>query len=69
MDVKSTMDSFLHGIEWIMFHDHLVYFQKPPLGDKPNTKPGDHGSPNAHNRKKESTLSNVRTRMIKKSLK
>jgi hypothetical protein len=22
----------LHGIEWIMFHGHLDYFQKPPLG-------------------------------------
>ena len=25
---------FLHGIEWIMFHGHLDYFQKSPLGDK-----------------------------------
>jgi hypothetical protein len=32
-----------------MFHDHLDYFQKPPLGGRPHTKPGDHSSPNAHN--------------------
>ena len=35
--------------KWIMFHGHLDYFQKPPLGDRPNTKPlGDNGTPNAH---------------------
>ena len=33
-----------------MFHGHLDYFQKPPLGGRPNTKPGDHGTPNTHNR-------------------
>ena len=33
-----------------MFHGHLDYFQKPPLESRPNTKPGDHGTPNAHNR-------------------
>ena len=32
-----------------MFHGHLDYFQKPPLGGRPNTKPGDHDTPNAHN--------------------
>jgi hypothetical protein len=32
-----------------MFHGHLDYFQKPPLGGRPNTKPGDHGTMNAHN--------------------
>jgi hypothetical protein len=42
---------FLHGIERIMFHGHLDYFQKPPLGGWPNTKPGDIASPNAHNRR------------------
>ena len=35
---------------WIMFHGHLDCFQKPPLGGRPNTKPGDHGTPNTHNR-------------------
>ena len=34
-----------------MFHGHLDYFQKPPLGSRPNTKPEDHGTPNTHNRK------------------
>ena len=29
-----------------MFHGHLEYFQKPTLGGKPNTKPGDHDTPN-----------------------
>ena len=33
-----------------MFHGDLDYFQKPYLGGRPNTKPGDHGIPNAHNR-------------------
>ena len=39
-----------HGIEWITFHGPSDYFQTPPLGGRPNTKPGDHGPPNAHNR-------------------
>ena len=38
-------------VEWIMFHIHLDYSYKPPLGGRPTTKPmGDHGNPNAHNR-------------------
>ena len=45
---KVYMDSYI-GMEWIMFHNHLDYFQKPPLGGRPNTKLGDHGTPNAHN--------------------
>ena len=32
------------------FLGHLDYFQKPPLGGRSNTKHGDHGTPNAHNR-------------------
>jgi hypothetical protein len=32
-----------------MVHGHLDSFQKPPLGGRPNTKPEDHGIPNAHN--------------------
>jgi hypothetical protein len=47
MNVKFTW--FLHGIEWIMFHDHLHYFQESPLAGRPNTKLGDHGTLNAHN--------------------
>ena len=51
MDVKSTwMPTWHHvGIERIMFHGHLDYSQNPPLGGWPNTKPGDHGTRNAHN--------------------
>ena len=33
-----------------MFHRRLDYFQKPSLGGRPDTKPGDHDTPNAHNR-------------------
>jgi hypothetical protein len=51
MDVKVYMDGFLHGIKWIMFHGHLDYFQKPPVGGRPHTKPlGDYGTRNIHNR-------------------
>ena len=32
-----------------MFHSHLDYVQKPPLGGRPTTKPGDHGTPNTYN--------------------
>ena len=44
------LHAFLHGIQWIMFYGHLDYFQKPPLGGRSNTKPGDHGPPNAQKR-------------------
>ena len=43
-----SLHGFLHGIKWIMFHGHLDYFQKPPLGGTPNTKPWDHSTPNTH---------------------
>ena len=39
---------FLHGIQWIAFHGHSHYSQKPLLGGRSNTKPGDHGTPNTH---------------------
>ena len=32
-----------------MFHGQLDYFEKSHLGGRPNTKPGDHDIPNAHN--------------------
>jgi hypothetical protein len=32
-----------------MFHGHSDYFQNPPLGGRPNTKPRDYGILNAHN--------------------
>ena len=44
-----SLHRFLHGIEWIMVHGHLDYVQKPPLEGRPNTKLGDHGTPNVHN--------------------
>ena len=44
-----SLPRFLHGIKWIMFHGHLDYFQKSPLGGRPNTKLGDHGTPSTHN--------------------
>ena len=48
MDVKSTYIPTWHRM--VMFHGHLTYFQNPLLGGRPNTKPWDHGTPNAHNR-------------------
>jgi hypothetical protein len=33
-----------------MFHGHLDCFQKPSIGGRPNTRPGDHGTMNTHNR-------------------
>ena len=46
-----SLHGFLHGIEWIMFHGHLEYFQKLFFGGKPSTKlVGDHGTLNAHHR-------------------
>jgi hypothetical protein len=49
MDIKWHLRGFLHGIEWIMFHGHLDYFQKPPLRGRPDTKPWDHYTPKSHN--------------------
>ena len=43
-----SLHGFLHSIKWTMFHGHLDYFQKPPLGGRPNAKPRDHVAPNAH---------------------
>ena len=48
MDEKSTWIPTWH--KWTIFHGHLDYYQKPPLGGRPHTKPEDHGTPNAHNR-------------------
>ena len=48
--LHTMLEGPLHGIEWIMLHGHLDYFQKSPLGGRSNTKPRDHGTPNAHNR-------------------
>ena len=48
--LKSTWMPSYMASNGIMFHGHVDYFQKPPLGGRPNTKPGDHDTPNAHNR-------------------
>ena len=45
-----SLRGFLRGIEWIMFHGHLDCFQKLFLGGRLNTKLGDRGILNAHNR-------------------
>jgi hypothetical protein len=45
-----SLHGFLHGIQWIVFHGHSDHSQKPLLGGRANTKPGDHGTPNTHNR-------------------
>ena len=46
---KVYLDSYPHGIQWIMFHGHVDYFQKPPLEGRSDTNLGDHGTPNAPN--------------------
>ena len=33
-----------------MFCGHLDYLERPSLGGRPNTKPGDYGIPKSHNR-------------------
>ena len=35
-DGCKSLQGFLHDIEWSMFRGHLDYFQKPPLGGRPN---------------------------------
>ena len=45
-----SLHELLRGIEWIVFHGHLDCFPKSSLGDRPNTRLGDDGTPNAHNR-------------------
>ena len=47
--VNARWTQSLHGIEGIVFCGHLDDFQKPPLGGKPNTKPGHLGILSAHN--------------------
>ena len=43
MDSYMTSDGSCFMVTWTIF-------QKPPRGGRPNTKPTDHGTPNAHNR-------------------
>jgi hypothetical protein len=43
------MDSYM-ALNGSCCHGHLDYFQKPPLGGRPNTKPEDHDTLHTHNR-------------------
>ena len=49
-DGCKSLHGFLRGSQWIMFHGHLDYFRKPPLGGRPSIKPCDHGTLNVYNR-------------------
>jgi hypothetical protein len=63
---KSLLDSYMASNEsrfmvtWTTFKNHLLE------GGRPNTKPGDHGTPNVHNPLIYSFLSCVRTRVNRK---
>jgi hypothetical protein len=46
---KVYKDSYMVSSE-SYFMVSWIIFQKPPLGGRPNTKSGDHGTPNDHNR-------------------
>jgi hypothetical protein len=47
MDEKFTWIPTWHRMDRVSWS--LGLFQKPPLGGRSNTKPGDHDTPNAHN--------------------
>ena len=47
MDVKSTWNPTWHQMDHVSWS--LGLFQKPPLGGRLDTKPGDHSTPDAHN--------------------
>jgi hypothetical protein len=47
MDVKSTWVPMWHQMDHVSWL--LGLFSKPPLGGRPNTKSGDHNTPNARN--------------------
>ena len=65
---KVYMHAFLHGIGWIVFHDHSNYIQKSPFGGRPNTQLGDHGT-QCSQPLVYSILSYARNHMTKNSLK
>ena len=66
MDVKSTWIPTWHQMDHVSWSFGL--YSKPPLGGMPNTKPGDHGTLNAHKPLVYSNLSCVRTRMNRNTL-
>ena len=45
---KVYMDSYMAS-NGSCFKVTWIILKKPPFGGRPNTKPGDHGTPNAHN--------------------
>ena len=47
---KVYMDSYMASNGSCFMITLTILNKKPPLGGRPNTKPGDHGTPNAHNR-------------------
>jgi hypothetical protein len=67
MNVESTWISTWHQMDHVSWS--LGLFSKPPLEGRPNTKPGDHGTPKVHNSLVYFILSCVRTRMNRNSLK
>ena len=46
---KVYMDSYMASNGSCFMITLTILNKKPPLGGRPNTKPGDHGTPNAHN--------------------
>jgi hypothetical protein len=50
MDVNSTWIPTYMASNGSCFMVNCIIFKKPLVGGRPNTKPGDHGTPNAHNR-------------------
>jgi len=67
MVVNSTWIPTWHRMDHVLWS--LGLFQKPPLGGRPNTKPGEYGTINAHNHWCTPMLSCVMTRMSRISSK
>ena len=66
MDVNSAWIPTWHQMDHVTWSLGLSYSQKPSLGGKPNTKPGDHGTPDPLF---YSIISWVRTHVNRNSLK
>ena len=67
-ECKVYMESYLAS-NGSRFMGTWIIFQKLTLGGIPNTLPGDHGTPNAHNHRIIPILSCVDTHMNRNSLK
>ena len=57
---KVYMDSYIK-LNGACFIVTWTILKPPPLGGRPNTKPGDHGTPKSHNQLLYSILSRART--------